>query len=110
MRRKFVMIAVLLAVSAGAGATAQETQQQPSTPTLKTGITYEDQSSESCEKQNENNPYTGMDPLTCYGVMAPTDSRGQCSLGGMKVWEQQGNTCYYASPITSPSNTIIVLV
>ncbi len=98
-----------LLVFATAGACAQE---QPSTTqkpvTLKGGITYEDQSSESCEKQNENNPYTGMDPLTCYGVMAPTDSRGQCSLGGMKVWKQQGNTCYYCSPITSPPNTIIV--
>jgi hypothetical protein len=45
--------------------------------TLKGGVTYEDQSSDSCEKQNENNPYTGMDPLTCYGVMAPTDSRAK---------------------------------
>jgi hypothetical protein len=104
-------LALLVLVALGARA-----QEQPSTPTqgpqktttLKTGITYEDQSSESCEKQNENNPYTGMDPLTCYGVMAPTDSRGQCSLGGMKVWKQQGNTCYYCSPITSPPNTIIV--
>jgi hypothetical protein len=92
-----------------AGAPAQE---QPSTTqkpvTLKGGITYEDQSSESCEKQNENNPYTGMDPLTCYGVMAPTDSRGQCSLGGMKVWKQQGNTCYYCQAINPPIDGIIV--
>ena len=103
------MGALALLVFAAACACAQE---QPSTTqkpvTLKTGITYEDQSSESCEKQNENNPYTGMDPLTCYGVMAPTDSQGQCSLGGMKVWKHEGNTCYYCSPITSAPNTIIV--
>jgi len=100
---------LVLLVFAATGACAQE---QPSTTqkpvTLKGGITYEDQSSESCEKQNENNPYTGMDPLTCYGVMAPTDSQGQCSLAGMKVWKHEGNTCYYCSPITSPANTIIV--
>src|ERR1700678_4079678 len=100
-------LALIAFVGAAAGAQEQPTTPQKTT-TLKTGITYEDQSSESCEKQNENNPYTGMDPLTCYGVMAPTDSRGQCSLGGMKVWKQQGNTCYYCSPITSPPNTIIV--
>jgi hypothetical protein len=110
MRRGFLRGPVVLAVLAvaGAGVRAQETQQQPSTPTLKGGITYEDQSSESCEKQNENNPYTGMDPLTCYGVMAPSDSRGQCSLGGMKIWKQEGNTCYYCQAISSPPNTIIV--
>ncbi len=87
-------LALISVVATGACA-----QEQPSTTqkpvTLKGGITYEDQSSESCEKQNENNPYTGMDPLTCYGVMAPTDSQGQCSLGGMKVWKHEGNTCYY---------------
>ena len=92
----------------GVGVCAQEQPSPQKTTTLKGGITYEDQSSESCEKQNENNPYTGMDPLTCYGVMAPTDSQGQCSLGGMKVWKHEGNTCYYCSPITSPPNTIIV--
>lgn len=82
--------------------------QQSTTPTLKAGITYEDQSSQTCEEQNQNNPYTGMDPLTCYGVMAPQDSRGECSLSGMQVWKHTGETCYYCSPITSPPNTIIV--
>ena len=101
-----MMGAVALAVLAIAcpGACAQ----QSTTPTLKTGITYEDPSSETCEQQNQNNPYTGMDPLTCYGVMSPTDSRGECSLGGMQVWKHVGNTCYYCSPITSAPNTIIV--
>jgi len=87
-------------------------QEQPSTPqkpvTLKGGVTYEDQSSDSCEKQNENNPYKGMDPLTCHGVMAPTDSRGQCSLGGMQVWKQEGNTCYYCQAINPPIQGIII--
>ena len=97
-----VALAVLAIACPGACA------QQSTTPTLKTGITYEDPSSETCEQQNQNNPYTGMDPLTCYGVMSPTDSRGECSLGGMQVWKHVGNTCYYCSPITSAPNTIIV--
>lgn len=64
--------------------------------------------SQTCEEQNQNNPYTGMDPLTCYGVMAPQDSRGECSLSGMQVWKHTGETCYYCSPITSPPNAMIV--
>lgn len=104
-----VLGALALLALTTAGVRAQE---EPSTTqksvTLKGGVTYEDQSSENCEKQNENNPYTGMDPLTCYGVMAPTDSRGECSLGGMQVWKHVDNTCYYCSPISSPPNTIIV--
>jgi hypothetical protein len=100
--------ALALIAFVAAHAQEQPTTTQSTTPTLKTGITYEDQSSESCEKQNENNPYTGMDPMTCYGVMAPTDSRGECSLSGMQVWKHVGNTCYYCSPISSPPNTIIV--
>jgi len=101
-------LALIAFVAASARAQEQPTKTQSPTPTLKTGITYEDQSSESCEKQNENNPYTGMDPLTCYGVMAPTDSRGECSLGGMQVRKHVSSTCYYCSPITSPPDTIIV--
>lgn len=105
-----VLCAMVLMPFAADGARAQQqpTTTQSTTPTLKTGITYEDQPAESCEKQNENNPYTGMDPPTCYGVMAPTDSRGECSLSGMQVWKHVGNTCYYCSPISSPPNTIIV--
>jgi len=84
---------------------AQETQKPV---TLKGSVTYEDQSSDSCEKQNENYPYTGMDPFPCYGVMAPTDSRGQCSLGGMQVWKHEGNMCYYCEAINPPIVGIIV--
>jgi hypothetical protein len=97
--------ALALAALMTAGALAQETQKPV---TLKGGVTYNDQTSDNCEKQNENNPYTGMDPLTCYGVMAPTDSRGQCSLGGMQVWKQEGNTCYYCQPIKPPIQGIII--
>lgn len=104
MRNRLGTGAAIFAVMAASCAQAQ----QSTTPTLKTGITYEDQSSQTCEEQNQNNPYTGMDPLTCYGVMAPQDSSGECSLGGMQVWKHTGETCYYCSPITSPPNTIIV--
>ncbi|HVN94398.1 MAG TPA: hypothetical protein VMT38_11910 [Terracidiphilus sp.] len=84
-------------------------QEQPSsTPTLKTGITYEDKSSQTCEEQNQNNPYTGMDPLTCHGEMAPEDSRGQCSLNIGSVWKHVDGTCYYCAPITLPPEAIVV--
>ncbi len=97
----------LIAFAVTAVRAQQEPQQSPKPP-LKGGVTYNDQSSENCEKQNENNPYTGMDPLTCYGVMAPADSRGQCSLGGMQVRKQEGNTCYYCQPINPPIQGIII--
>src|ERR1700735_706124 len=63
-RRGFWIAAgcALMALAATGMCAQEQSPAQPSqTPTLKTGITYEDQSSESCEKQNENNPYTGMD-------------------------------------------------
>jgi hypothetical protein len=98
----------LLALAA-AGARAQEQSPPSTTPTLKTGITYNDQSSEDCEKGNENNPYKGMDPLVCHGVMAPTDSRGECSLAGMQVWKRLGGTCYYCQAINPPINNGIIV-
>jgi len=69
---------------------------------------YEDQFSSSCEKNNANNPYAGMNPLVCYGVMAPADSTGKCSLWGMTVWKQEGNTCYYCQPINPPTQGFLV--
>ena len=69
---------------------------------------YTDDYAKTCEKQNANNPYTGMDPLTCYGVMAPEDSRGQCSLSGMQVWKKEGSTCYYCQAINPPIQGFIV--
>jgi len=100
-----VVGAAAVAMFAAAGSRAQG---QSSTPALKTGITYEDQSSETCEKQNAGNPYAGMNPLACNGEQAPTDSAGKCSLAGMTVWKQQGSTCYYCSPINPPINGIVI--
>ncbi len=99
------MGAAILAVIVASWTQAQE---QPAKPPLKGGVTYEDQSSQTCEEQNQNNPYMGMDPLTCHGEMAPTDSRGECSLNIGPVWKQAGNTCYYCSPITLPPIAMIV--
>jgi hypothetical protein len=69
--------------------------------------TYSDAASTSCEKGNTS-PYAGMDPLACYGVMAPTDSAGQCSLSGMTVFKKVGGTCYYCQPIVPPTPGILV--
>jgi hypothetical protein len=69
---------------------------------------YTDEFSSSCEKSNANNPYAGMDPLKCYGVMAPADSAGKCSLGGMQVLKQEGSTCYYCQPINPPTQGFII--
>ena len=43
-----------------------------------------------------------MNPFECHGEMAPTDSRGQCSLNIGTVWKKVGNTCYYCAPINPP--------
>ena len=94
-------LALVAMVSSGARA------QQSSSGTLNTGVTYTDQSSDTCEQQNANNPYAGMNPLVCYGEEAPTDSAGQCTLGGWQVLKKVDNTCYYCSPITSPPSIII---
>jgi hypothetical protein len=82
--------------------------QQSTKPPLKATVTYEDQSSQTCEEQNANNPYTGMNPMVCYGEMAPQDSRGECSLSGMTVWKHTGETCYYCKAIDPPIVGIIV--
>jgi hypothetical protein len=104
MRSRFAIGAAILTVVAAGWVQAQ----QSTTPTLKTGITYEDQSSQTCEEQNANNPYTGMNPLVCYGEMAPQDSRGECSLSGMQIWKHEGETCYYCKAINPPIVGIIV--
>ena len=70
--------------------------------TLKGGVSqteYTDEYAKTCEQQNQNNPYAGMNPFECHGEMAPTDSRGECSLNIGTVWKKVGNTCYYCSPI-----------
>ena len=97
--------ALALVIFAAAGGRAQG---QSASPPQKGGVTYEDPSSETCEQQNQNNPYTGMDPLTCKGETAPQASNGACDLQGMQVWKHVGETCIYCYPISSPPNTIIV--
>ena len=69
---------------------------------------YQDEFSRNCEPSNSANPYAGMDPLSCHGVMAPVDSRNQCSLRGMTLLQKWGNTCYYCQPINPPINGIIL--
>jgi hypothetical protein len=69
---------------------------------------YQDEFSRKCEQSNSANPYAGMDPLSCHGVMAPTDSRNNCSLRGITLLQKWGNTCYYCQPINPPINGIIV--
>ena len=91
----------LLAVAAGARA-------QQSSVTLKATVTYSDQYSQQCEEQNANNPYAGMNPLTCHGESGPTDSLGHCSYPKMTLWKQVGNTCYYCSPINPPITGIVI--
>jgi hypothetical protein len=79
--------------------------------TLKAGVSqvqYSDQYSQNCEQQNANNPYVGMDPMTCHGESAPTDSRGECSLNIGTVWKKDGNTCYYCAPINPPIQGIVI--
>ena len=76
--------------------------------TLKGGVSYSDRASQSCEEENQNNPYTGMNPFVCHGEMAPTDSRGQCSLNIGTVWKKVGNECYYCAPINPPIQGMLV--
>lgn len=66
---------------------------------------YSDQFSGGCVNTSV---YQGMNPLVCYGVTAPADSRGQCSLNGMRLLRKAGNTCYYCQPINPPIKGIII--
>jgi hypothetical protein len=77
--------------------------------TSATGDIYSSgsQASDSCSQQNTS-PFAGMDPLSCHGVMAPTDSAGQCSLQGMQVLQQVGRECYYCQALNPPINGVIV--
>ena len=70
---------------------------------------YNDQFSTNCSRGNTS-PYKGMNPLICHGVMAPADSSGRCSLRGMRLLKQVGNTCYYCQPLNPPINGIVIPV
>ena len=96
---------------AALAAAALSTPQSFAQTTLKGGASqteYTDQYSQNCEQQNANNPFAGMNPLTCHGESAPTDSLGGCSLNIGSVWKKVGNTCYYCSPINPPIQGIII--
>ena len=71
---------------------------------------YEDQFSGNCHTANPPNIFAqlGMNPMACRGEVAPADSRRQCSLQGMTLLKQVGNTCYYCSPLRPPIKGIIV--
>jgi hypothetical protein len=69
---------------------------------------YYDQFSTDCSRDNSS-PYAGMDPLTCYGVMLPTASNGECiGARGWQLLKQEGNTCYFCQPLDPPINGVIV--
>jgi hypothetical protein len=70
--------------------------------------TYQDQFSTSCEQSNSNNPFAGMDPLSCHGVMAPVDSQGNCSLPRMTLLKQEGRECYYCQALDPPIKGIVI--
>jgi hypothetical protein len=61
----------------------------------------------SCSVRNTS-PYAGMNPLACKGVANPVDSRGQCSLAGLRLLRVVGNMCYYCQTINPPIKGIIV--
>jgi hypothetical protein len=72
------------------------------------GRSYSDQFAVDCNRDNTS-PYAGMDPLSCHGVMMPTDSRGQCSgAAGWRLLKQKGGTCYFCLPINPSINGIII--
>ncbi len=99
-----------MAMFVGVGAQGQQESQAPtqSQMTLKGGVSYTDQSTASCEEQNADNPFVGMNPLVCHGAMAPTDSNGECTLNIGSVWKKEGSYCFYCSPINPPIKGIIV--
>jgi Lysine-specific metallo-endopeptidase len=103
-----VGVLVLALVVAGE-ARAQEISGSGTPPDVFAGSadTYTDAAATSCTKNNPS-PYAGMNPLVCYGVMAPVDSAGKCSLARMYVLKQEGNTCYYCQPINPPIQGFIV--
>ncbi len=109
MRNQWKWIAGLtIAALIGGGAWPRQGWSQT---TLQGGVSqteYTDEYAKTCEQQNQNNPYVGMNPFECYGEMAPTDSRGQCSLNIGTVWKQVGNTCYYCAPINPPIQGFIL--
>jgi hypothetical protein len=102
-----------LVVLAAAVCTARpaSAQQDPPAPpnalTLSGSAVYIDQYSVACDKAHPaanaaTNPFANINPLVCHGQSFPADSAGHCSLKGMTVIKQVGNTCYYCAPVNPP--------
>ncbi len=105
--------ALALAILTTSAACTQEQPQQaePSTIQLNGGVSqavFEDSASDSCEEQNANNPFAGMNPLVCKGEMMPTAGRGVCNFPGMQPIKQEGNTCFYCLPLNPPIVGVIL--
>jgi hypothetical protein len=97
-----------LALALAPAALAQQ-QSPPSSPTFDLSAekdVYTDNASTTCSEKNTS-PYKGMNPLVCYGVTAPTDNQGECSLN-MPVFKKEGNTCIYCQLLNPPIQGIII--
>ena len=72
--------------------------------------TYTDQFQSNCHQGQQQNIFAqlGMNPMACRGQVAPQDSNGRCTLQGMTLLRQIGNTCYYCSPIVPPIKGILI--
>jgi hypothetical protein len=72
--------------------------------------TYTDQFETNCHQGQQPNIFAqlGMNPMACRGQVAPEDSNRQCTLKGMTLLKQIGNTCYYCSPIVPPIKGILL--
>lgn len=107
-----VVLALAAAIaSSGMGARAQD-QAPASTPgdvfaSQGGPPIYSDQYSSDCEASNANNPYAGMNPLTCHGEMMPAQGNA-CNLPGMTLIRQIGNNCFYCLAINPPIQGVIL--
>ena len=115
--RVFVRVAagaLALALVAPSAARAQQEAGQEPAPSqiqLSGGVSasvYADSASDSCEEQNANNPFAGMNPLVCKGEVMPTAGPGVCNFPGMQLIKREGNTCFYCYPLNPPINGIIL--
>lgn len=100
-----IFIVIALPARAQQGATLSKGYQFSGTG--QPSQVFSDQFSNSCSSGSQN-PYAGMNPLICKGVQGPADTAGRCSLKGMRLLHQYGNTCYYCQPLNPPIQGIIV--
>jgi Papain fold toxin 1, glutamine deamidase len=107
MKRSLISIFALVIASAMAWSQQNSDPLSGGDRFENTSPFYNDQTSNECSKNNTS-PFAGMDPLSCHGVMAPADSRGGCTLRGMRLFRRQGLTCYYCKPINPPIKGIVI--